>query len=638
MATQIHKIDSSDNIKDITKVRNEQIISVMSPPEIASTIKRFESKCKIDRQDNIVLPDALEFFGYTDINNVNNEKVYLIQRENMERVLTPMMNNILENGVFDLEADPDMPMVSLGGRVNRCIAVLQYMGKMIIDCAELNKRKSAAAAITKFDHRNVSGTTTFTPDNPEESTMNDYQHVILYALDHLKTMDYRRYKDYVCKQIGKTRAWEKIGKIDEYVEKMFDKLTHNDMWCKFTKNGGIRKALIEHLSLCYDSQFPELVKNRGVFSFKNGLYVAKDSSGSPKFYFYDSDEFLCMDPTVVSAKYFPIDFDNKEYADWYDIPTPYLDRIMDYQKFPRDVKECIFYFLGRMLYDVNEMEKWQVVLFLKGMASTGKGMICQVATYFYEDEDVGTMSDNPERQFGLSALFDKFCFIAPEITGKFSLGQADFQSMISGESVSVGRKYKTAESVRWKVPGIFAGNEPPGYHDNSGSIQRRLVTIPFPIQVSPQDVDTELPDKLRSEIPTILRKANEAYHAAVRKFVRGGIWAHLPQLVKNTREEMALSTNALRHFMASPSVVVDSSKKIPKSLFIQYFNEHCKANNLGRYKFTPDFYNGPFSTKNICIEQTTIIYDGNKRQYKNQPIISGLDVIEDDYDQFSTDH
>lgn len=642
----IHKIDSKNNMDDITKVKNEQIISVMTHDELFKLVGKFEDKFCINKPGNLSIDDALSFFGYTDFANVQAEKVYMILKENMDRALTPLMTRLIQEKfnapdgerrpLFEIEFD-ESPGVSIGSRVNRCIAVLQYMGKMLLDYTELNMRKASPVTNSKFDHRNIGACTTYEPED-SEGTMNDYQHVILYVLDHFKTMDYRRYRDYVCKQIGKTRAWEKIDKIETYVEKLFDKLTHNDMWRKFTKTGTMRKNLIEHLSVCHDSQFPELVKNRHVFSFKNGLYVAKDINNKPRFYDYDSDDFLRLDPTVVSAKYFDIDFDANEYEHWYDIPTPALDTILDYQKFPRDVKECILYFIGRMLYNVNEMEKWQVVMFLKGMASTGKGMICQVATYFYEDEDVGTMSDNPEKQFGLSAIYDKFCFIAPEITSRFSLGQADFQSMISGESVSVGRKYKTAESVRWGVPGIFAGNEPPGYHDNSGSIQRRLVTIPFPVQVRPEDIDTELPDKLRMEIPKILRKANEGYHDAISRFTKGGIWAHLPQLVKNTREEMALSTNALRHFMASPAVVYSPEKKIPKSLFIQFFNEHCKANNLGKYKFTPDFYNGPFSTKNISIEQTTIIYGNAMRQYKNQPIIMGLDVIDDDYDDFSNDH
>lgn len=647
MVYTVHKIENIDNNNEISVMRNEKAIEYMSPEGIANEIKSFENRCNINKGANINLDDALLFFDYSQINDdILNEKIYTIQKEKMNRLLTPIMNVLVkkkdEFGCmwFDnTEADPDCPGISLGNRLNRCITVMHYMGKMVIDASELNKCKNQPAAIRKFDPMDPSAPTTFMPIvDGVENSMNDYQQVILYTLGQLKEKGYKRYKDYVCKQIGNTRAWEKIQKIDGFVETLFDKYTNTEMWQRFTKNGTIRKNLIEHLSVCHDAQFPELKKNRHVFSFKNGLYVARDIDGKPRFYPYESQEFKALDPTVVSAKYFPINFDSNDYDDWYDIPTPALDTILDYQKFPRDVKECILYFIGRMLYDVNEMEKWQVVLFLKGMASTGKGMICQVATYFYEDEDVGTLSDNPEKQFGLSAIYDKFCFIAPEITSKFSLGQADFQSMISGESVSIGRKFKTAESVRWGVPGIFAGNEPPGYHDNSGSIQRRLVTIPFPVQVRPEDIDTELPDKLRMEIPNILRKSNEAYHDAISKFVKGGIWAHLPPLVKNTREEMALSTNALRHFMASPSVEYGEDKKIPKSVFIQHFNEHCKANNLGRYKFTPDFYNGPFSGKNIRIEQTTIIYEQTQKSYKNQPIIIGLDVKDDDQDMFSTDH
>ena len=584
MSYTVHKIDNNDNKIDIAAMMNEQAISAMSPQRIAANIKSFENKCNIHKPGNIDLKDALNFFGYQNIDEeIMTEKIYTMMKEKMDRVLTPMLNTLTSRETqtadgepckwFDItEADPEFPMQTLGGRANRCISVMHYMGKMVIDAQRMKECKSSPSVQMKFDHRDSSAPTTFIPEG-EESTMNDYQQVIIYVLGMLKSVNYKRYKNYVCKQIGNTRAWEKVEKIDVFVETLFDKYTNTEMWQKFTKTGTVRKSLIEHLQVCHDSQFPELKKNRHVFSFRNGLYVAKDIDGSPRFYPYDSEEFRCLDPTVVSAKYFDIDYNDTEYGDWYDIPTPSLDTILDYQKFPRDVKECIMYFLGRMLYDVNEEEKWQVVMFLKGMASTGKGMICQIATYFYEDEDVGTLSDNPEKQFGLSAIYDKFCYIAPEITSKFSLGQADFQSMISGESVSIGRKFKTAESVRWKVPGIYAGNEPPGYHDNSGSIQRRLVTIPFPNQVKPEDIDTELPDKLRAEVPMILRKANEAYHHAVSKFIRGGIWAHLPQLVKNTREEMALSTNALRHFLASPSIEYGEGKKIPRSVFITFFNE-----------------------------------------------------------------
>ena len=389
--------------------------------------------------------------------------------------------------------------------------------------------------------------------------------------------------------------------------------------------------LVEHLEKCVDSQFPELKKTRNVFSFRNGLYVAKEM----KFYPYDSDGFRRLDPRIVSAKYFDYDFDNSVYKSYRDIPTPALDSITDYQNYDQDTKDWLWAFIGRMLYSVNEMDMWQVVPFFKGMASTGKGKLCEIAANFYEGEDVGQLSDMPEKAFGLSAIFNKLVFIAPEITDKFGLGQADFQSMVSGERVSVAEKFKTAQSIEWSTPGMFAGNEPPGYKDNSGSIQRRVVIFPFLRQVMPEDMDMELPFKLKEEMGNIMRKCNEAYLGKAAENKRAGIWSKLPQLLLNAREEMALSTNSLRHFMAAPEVEYSTDKKIPLKKFIAKFNEHCRDNNLSKQKFMPDFYNGPFSSKRVEVRKMAGIWQDV--EYTSQAWVVGLDVIDGDFMGLSND-
>lgn len=80
----------------------------------------------------------------------------------------------------------------------------------------------------------------------------------------------------------------------------------------------------------------------------------------------------------------------------------------------------------------------QVVFFLKGAASSGKSTILtRVCRGLYEPADVGTLSNNIERKFGLSALADKLLFIGPEIKSDIALEQAEFQSIVSGESVQV---------------------------------------------------------------------------------------------------------------------------------------------------------------------------------------------------------
>ena len=630
-------------IDDEIEAKNVAAIQDWSPAQLSSAMSDFEKKWNIGKSEPYTTDDLLSLFGFSSPDDISKDRIYLTTSNVMRGHLQEGCNRIVELQAFDYIHD-DCPGLTVWSRYTRAVSVIHSTAKVLINLQNANEFNSSAAYELEFDNKNLGAPITYNPTTGEEDT-NDYQKVIMFALEELYNRGFKRYRDYVCRQVRTpqncpTRAWEKVDKIENYVETMFSRISNFPMWQKFAKNGAMRKSLIEHLQCCHDSQFPELKKNRHVFSFKNGLYYCSDPdyNKEPKFYLYGSNEFKQLSPTIVSAKYFDMDFPTGDYGNWYDIQTPTLDRILDYQGFPRDVKECIMYFIGRMLYNVNEKEKWQVIMFLKGMASTGKGMICQLATYFYEDEDVGTLSDTPEKQFGLSAIYDKFCFIGPEITSKFGLGQADFQSLVSGENVSVGRKFKTAESKRWEVPGILAGNEPPGYHDNSGSVQRRLVTIPFPKQVRPEHVDTELPDKLKAEVPAILRKVNEAYLEAIGKNIKGGIWAHLPPLIKNTREEMALSTNSLRHFMASPNITMGPDKEIPLVLFIQHFNEHCKANNLGRFKFTPDFYNGPFSTKSIEVMQKSIVYPGNNKPYSRHQIVVGLDVTDDDSDVFSTNY
>jgi hypothetical protein len=56
---------------------------------------------------------------------------------------------------------------------------------------------------------------------------------------------------------------------------------------------------------------------------------------------------------------------------------------------------------------------------------------------FYESKSVGTLSNNSERKFGLSALLGKYIFKAPEIKADMQLDQAELQCLISGEEVCV---------------------------------------------------------------------------------------------------------------------------------------------------------------------------------------------------------
>jgi hypothetical protein len=226
-------------------------------------------------------------------------------------------------------------------------------------------------------------------------------------------------------------------------------------------------------------------------------------------------------------------------------------------------------------------------------------------------------------------------FIAPEIKGDIQLEQAEFQSLVSGEDISVARKFKTAQSVTWKVPGIFGGNEMPGWKDNSGSILRRLLVWNFGRQVVAADPTLDM--KLDSELPLILQKCVRAYIEYAQKYKSVDIWNAVPDYFKTIRQQVAMVTNVLQNFLNSEKLKFGPDLFCPQKLFIYSFNQHCQENNLGRHKFNPDFYAGPFSSKDLEVRTESKTYNG--RAYISQPFIYGVDVHQEGANlEFSEDY
>jgi hypothetical protein len=461
-----------------------------------------------------------------------------------------------------------------------------------------------------------------------------YQSLLIHLLKQAYKQGFRRYRDQCCKEIRNTRAWRPVKEIKDFVYDETQKEDNIEMWMNLTNRGNMAHDVIRHLTNCKDIQFQEIKKDRHVWSFQNGLLDARpvEENRNPetgarefKFYEYTTREFHELDPTLVSCKYFDLPFDPyHDLEDWYRIPTPHMQKVMDYQRFEEDVCRWLYVFMGRLCFDVNELDGWQIIPFLKGIAQSGKStLITKVARRFYECEDVATLSNNIEKKFGLQSIYKGFMFISPEIKGDLALEQAEFQSLVSGEDLSVARKNETALSVQWKTPGILGGNEVPNWKDNSGSILRRLATLNFGRQIAADVADPHLEDKLEKEMPAILCKCLRAYLDYAHKYASKDIWNVLPKYFSQVRSQVATVTNSLQHFLCSEKLKFGPDLCVPQREFITRFNQHCRENNLGTFKFNQDFYAGPFSARELEVRVESRTYNGNA--YSAQPFIFGVD-------------
>jgi hypothetical protein len=208
--------------------------------------------------------------------------------------------------------------------------------------------------------------------------------------------------------------------------------------------------------------------------------------------------------------------------------------------------------IGRLFYPIGKHDNWQVMPFLKGDANTGKGTVCDLVKRMFSPGSVGVITATQEGTFGLEGLYRKRLVMIPDLPKKFSklVNQSDFQSMVTGEGVSVARKNKTAVSDEdWKAPMLGAGNYLPDYNDNSGSISRRLVVFLFSVLITTRN--TTLKDEIiQGELVTVMLRCLVRYRTTCERWGSSDFWTKIaPASLREVQNEVKESTNYLANFL-----------------------------------------------------------------------------------------
>jgi hypothetical protein len=634
-----HFIDKEPNRYEALAELQKQSIQSMNEEAITNIVDNFENYWDLRTDDyrnarELGYRQFIHADNYDENNNPIAGKIDILAikgiREKQRRFLIDLKNRVKELNLHKKQTDDG---ITLTERIYSVLKQLKDGYENIRRHYTAYERVVNPTAVPQTS--STSDPSTMCDDDVESAT--PFQKCLIFVLDELYKAGYRRYKGHCCEEIKtiegfRTRAWRQKMTIEDFVYSLAQKDDDFNNWKNFTSKGSIFRDVIDNISKCMDPQFPTIIKRRHVWSFKNGVFVGKEwdpDLGVYKcsFYPYDSKEFGCLDPTIIACKYFDQQFDDFSHLEnWQDIPTPHFDTVLQYQKFSKEVCNWAYVMGGRLCFNIGELDTWQIIPFFKGIAKSGKStLITKVFKKFYEGEDVGTLSNNIEKKFGLSAIKDGFMFIAPEVKGDLALEQAEFQSIVSGEDVSVAVKNKTAVSIEWNVPGILGGNEVPGWKDNSGSVLRRILPWNFSKQV--RIADPQLDEKLESELPIILLKCVKGYIDYANKYRNQDIWNTVPEYFKTIQKQVAKVANSLIHFLESTIVDKGKDQYVPQNLFVAAFNTHCKNNNLGQHKFHEDFYVGPFSSYDIEVRNESVSYRG--RQYPLQPVIFGIDLIED---------
>jgi hypothetical protein len=477
----------------------------------------------------------------------------------------------------------------------------------------------------------------FVPFN--ESSLTKYESFIIFILRQLYDRSYRRYNGGVYEQIFSPdgRATHAYKCIYDDMKKFITQATSKEdtfaQWQIMLSPGNLAHASTYLATAANEVEFRDLKPDRHWHAFRNGLYFTKKA----EFYEYGHD---AIPGDIVACKYHDVLFDTSllDIDDILEIPTDASRKLIEFQieimnngggagtkRTAEEVRHILYWmyvFFGRLLFEVGEMDCWQVILFIVGRAGCGKSVLLQAVGKFFEECDVETMANNSQKGFGLETFVHKMMWRCYEVKSDFSLDQAQLQSMISGEDMSIQRKNLTALNVVWKVPGILAGNEFADWADNSGSISRRIVLMNFDRRVPPNMVDPGLLKKIEMEMPAMLHKSCKAYLDAVEKYGKNDIWASkdgvsiLPSIFLENKKNLKKGTHNLAAFLNSElDVELGEDLCIPFKIFKKLADAFYQTSGFSKFQWKEDKFNTVFEDNGIT-----------RRRLKADEVSRGMNV------------
>lgn len=462
----------------------------------------------------------------------------------------------------------------------------------------------------------------FTPMNPHDD-LSPLQECCLFLLHTAYEKSYRRYceGEEVFEQVRspdgfETFAWKKKYNMMEFVHESIKKDLHFDQFRNLL-TGNNMSSVIKFLKNTREREFPMLVRDRHIFSFSNGVYLAHED----KFFEYGTRELsnanfvsavyhdLEMDPYLANTVVYETEESHSLAMDSVcAIPTPHFDKIMKDQAWDYEMQLWNWVFLGRLIYNLGERDDWQAMSYYLGLNNTGKSTFCKIVELFYDENDTGVISNNTEKTFGLSAFYDKFIVVGPELKKNFNIDQAEIQSMIANEAVSVKKKGVTAFKVKWRPPLIMAGNEVPEWDDAAGAMCRRIVIFPFKHTI--RQTDSGLFKKISKELPRIILKANRIYrHFTSGGYQGRGIWNLLPQVFRDSRQSLQKKVSKIHEFMSSEKYVLHERAYIPVETVRTAYNKWRSENHYTRgHAWSKDAYLKVATDFGIAVRRTRLPY------------------------------
>ena len=226
----------------------------------------------------------------------------------------------------------------------------------------------------------------------------------------------------------------------------------------------IRQALLDIVPVCKETLDPDLIAvNNGIFNYKTKIL----------------NEF---DPNIV--------FLSKSKTNYFDNPKKPIITMPDGELWDVDtwlnslsddpqIVHVLWQLIGAIIRP--HVGWYKSAWFYSEKGNNGKGTLCELMRNLCGP---GSYISLPLDKFNSDAMLEPLLSATAIITDENNVGTfideaAVMKAVITQDVISINRKYKTAITFRFKGMMIQCINGYPRIRDNSGSMHRRLLIIPF---------------------------------------------------------------------------------------------------------------------------------------------------------------
>lgn len=288
--------------------------------------------------------------------------------------------------------------------------------------------------------------------------------------------------------------------------------------------------------------------------------------------------------------YLITNYSNVEYDPEASCPTwiTFLESVMKDEK--GNVKQDLIEFLQRSIgYTLTGDTREQVLFFLHGSGRNGKSTFINIVKEILGDYGKQTNADTftaKTHEGGINndiaRLSDARFVSAVESEEGQRLSESLVKQLTGGEPITARflRKEFFEFVPEFKI--FFTTNHKPIVKGNDEGIWRRIKLIPFTVTIPKEEVDTDLPEKLRKELPGILRWAVEG----CLKWQQDGLGE--PEEVKQATQGYKDEMDILGQFISDYCVTRPGARSSVKEVY-EVYKTWCKE--TGEYELSQRKFN-----------------------------------------------